>query len=304
VERSLAKYGALVASIAMLFGCGDSSRTPESAPSFDKVTVQSAESNRAVVVWHTSLPTDGEVVFGTQGDQLDMKAQVRAMTTVHRTVIGDLEPETTYHFRIRARSTDGITAESDVMEFTTAPAQPALASTPDESYDVAVITTKFGEIVVRFLEDLAPGHSANFKKLARQGFYNGTTFHRVIPGFMIQGGDPNSKNDDRSDDGRGGPGYTIPAEIAARHPRGALAAARTGGPMNPQMRSSGSQFYITVAPTPNLDGQYTVYGHVISGMDVADKIVAVPREPSPSDNPYDRVEMSVEIRTIAAGAQQ
>lgn len=144
---------------------------------------------------------------------------------------------------------------------------------------VAVIETKFGKIVLEFFPDVAPGHVANFKKLAESGFYNGTTFHRVIPGFMIQGGDPNSKDADLSNDGMGGPGYTINAEFNKRpHTRGALSMARTSDP-----NSAGSQFFICVADCHQLDGQYTVFGQVIKGMDVADKIVKLPR--NGNDNP-------------------
>lgn len=165
------------------------------------------------------------------------------------------------------------------------------------TYHVAIIKTKFGEITIRFLEELAPKHTENFIQLANDGFYNGTTFHRVIPGFMIQGGDPLSKNQrEREKHGTGGPGYTIPAEIAAPHILGAVAAARTGDQVNPQRRSSGSQFYICVAPAPFLDRQYSVFGQVIDGMEVAQKIVEVPRDPR--DNPLQPVVMeSVRIET-------
>jgi peptidyl-prolyl cis-trans isomerase B (cyclophilin B) len=144
---------------------------------------------------------------------------------------------------------------------------------------VAVIETKFGNIVLEFFPDVAPGHVANFKKLAESGFYNGCTFHRVIPGFMIQGGDPNSKDADLSNDGMGGPGYTIKAEFNKKpHLRGALSMARTSDP-----NSAGSQFFICVADCHQLDNQYTVFGQVIKGMDAVDKIVNLPR--NSNDNP-------------------
>ena len=104
---------------------------------------------------------------------------------------------------------------------------------------------------------------------------------------MIQGGDPNSKGDDRSKDGLGGPGYTIDAEIGLTHDRGVIAAARLGDAVNPARKSNGSQFYITVAPTTFLDGQYTVFGKIVKGMDVVDKIAAVPRDSN--DNPIQKV---------------
>src|SRR5262249_19602781 len=121
----------------------------------------------------------------------------------------------------------------------------------------------------------------NFKKLVKEGFYDGTYFHRVIPRFMIQGGDPNSKNADPSDDGMGGPGYTVPAEIKLKHLRGSVATARIGDAQNPTRASSGSQFFIDAADEPSLDaGGYTVFGEVISGMDAVDKIVNLANDPA------------------------
>jgi|SRR5579884_405687 peptidyl-prolyl cis-trans isomerase B (cyclophilin B) len=146
-----------------------------------------------------------------------------------------------------------------------------------------------GEIVLRFFPDVAPNHVNNFVKLAKQGFYNGTTFHRVIPGFMIQGGDPNSKNPDRSTHGMGGPGYRIKAEFNSRpHKRGTLSMARANDP-----DSAGSQFFICVADANFLDWQYTVFGEVVSGMEVVDKVVNMKRDGR--DNPLERVEMTVTI---------
>jgi peptidyl-prolyl cis-trans isomerase B (cyclophilin B) len=162
---------------------------------------------------------------------------------------------------------------------------------------VAVVETKFGKIVIEFYDKDAPKTVANFIKLAKQGFYDGTTFHRVIPGFMIQGGDPNSKSADRSTHGTGGPGYTIEAEIKRDHVRGTVATARLGDQVNPDKRSSGSQFFINVKDNGFLNGGYTVFGNVIAGMDVADKIANVPRDGR--DNPNDRVEMKVTITTRA-----
>lgn len=157
------------------------------------------------------------------------------------------------------------------------------------SETTAVIETKHGNIELRFFPDVAPGHVDNFITLAKKGFYDGTTFHRVIPGFMIQGGDPNSKDPDRSRHGMGGPGYTIKAEFNNKpHKRGTLSMARAAHP-----DSAGSQFFICVVDTPFLDGQYTVFGEVTKGMDVADKIVNLPRDRA--DNPIERVEMKVKI---------
>lgn len=175
------------------------------------------------------------------------------------------------------------------------------------------IATPAGKMIIR-LYDETPIHRDNFRKLVAEGFYDGTTFHRVIPGFMIQGGDPNSKDDDPNNDGKGGPGYTQKAEFNPKlfHKKGALAAARTGGAMNPDKESSGSQFYIvegqvmdnayldqleasqrarlspdyrvqgearelytTTGGTPMLDMDYTVFGELVEGFDVLEKIARV-----------------------------
>jgi len=153
----------------------------------------------------------------------------------------------------------------------------------------AVIETKFGSMAIRFLPEVAPGHVKNFLDLARKGFYDGTTFHRVIPGFMIQGGDPNSKSPDKSKHGMGGPGYTIKAEFnSTPHKRGIVSMARAGHP-----DSAGSQFFICVKDSMFLNNQYTVFGEVVSGMEVADKIVSQPRDGN--DNPNERIEMQVKV---------
>jgi len=154
----------------------------------------------------------------------------------------------------------------------------------------AVIKTDFGEITIEFFPDVAPNHVENFIKLASSGFYDGCTFHRVISGFMIQGGDPNTKDNDRSTHGMGGPGYNIDAEFnEVKHERGILSMARARHP-----NSAGSQFFIVVKDSLFLDNQYTVFGKVVDGMDIADKIVAVPRDRN--DNPDDRIEMTVTIK--------
>jgi len=153
----------------------------------------------------------------------------------------------------------------------------------------AVIHTKFGDITLKFFPEVAPNHVNNFMELAQKGFYNGTTFHRVVPKFVIQGGDPNTKNPDRSKHGMGGPGYNVKAEFNNKpHKRGILSMARSAHP-----DSAGSQFFICVADAPFLDGKYTVFGEVVTGMEVVDKIVAQPRDGN--DNPKDRIEMTVDI---------
>lgn len=134
----------------------------------------------------------------------------------------------------------------------------------DKKYE-AVIHTNKGDIICELASDKAPLSVTNFIQLAKEGFYNGLTFHRVVPHFVIQGGDPTGS-------GTGGPGYTIPAEIGLKHELGALAWARLPDQVNPQKRSSGSQFYITIEKVAYLDGEYSVFGKTISGMDVVKKI--------------------------------
>jgi peptidyl-prolyl cis-trans isomerase B (cyclophilin B) len=131
----------------------------------------------------------------------------------------------------------------------------------------ATIETQRGNIVVELYPGVAPKTVANFEKLSREGFYNNLTFHRVEPGFVVQGGDPQGN-------GTGGPGYEVPAEISPteKHLRGTIAMARTSDQVNPERKSSGSQFYICLEPAPFLDGQYTLFGAVVEGMDVVDKI--------------------------------
>ncbi len=155
------------------------------------------------------------------------------------------------------------------------------------------IETNYGNMIMELRADVAPLHAANFLKLVSEKFYDGTTFHRVIPNFMVQGGDPNSKTDNRQSHGIGGPGYTIPAEINLKNSRGSVAAARQGDQVNPKRESSGSQFYINVVNNSFLDNQYTVFAQIIEGMDVADKIAAIQRDAR--DNPIEKVAMKVTL---------
>ena len=145
---------------------------------------------------------------------------------------------------------------------------------------VATIETSEGSFQVTLDGKAAPLTVANFIKLAEDGYYAGTKFHRIIENFMIQGGDPNSKDNDPANDGQGGPGYTVPAEIGLKHTKGAIAMARTPDSVNPQKASSGSQFYVTLDVQAFLDGEYTVFGYVTSGMDVVEKIGRTPVEPN------------------------
>ncbi len=163
--------------------------------------------------------------------------------------------------------------------------------------EVVTITTDMGSIDL-ILYDQTPKHRDNFLKLAKEGYYNGTTFHRIIDGFMIQGGDPNSKNTDPNDDGMGGPNYTVPAEFVPGlvHDQGALAAARNGDQQNPQKASSGSQFYIVEGKQGAhfLDGNYTVYGKVIRGIEVVEKIAE--QKKNPMDRPMTDIKMNVTVK--------
>jgi peptidyl-prolyl cis-trans isomerase B (cyclophilin B) len=169
--------------------------------------------------------------------------------------------------------------------------------------DVAVVSTRYGDMVLEFYPEVAEKHVDSFLTHARNGYFNGTTFHRVIPGFVIQGGDPNSKSDDRSTHGMGGHAanfygigqeddsnsWMLPAEFNSRpHLTGTLSMARSQSP-----NSAGSQFFICAGPTPQLDNQYTVFGQVVEGLDVIQKIVNSPRDRR--DNPKDKVEMNVSV---------
>ena len=154
----------------------------------------------------------------------------------------------------------------------------------------AIIKTTFGDIELRFFPDRAPKHVENFLKLAKEGFYDKTIFHRVIPAFMIQGGDPNTKDPKKRHlYGTGGPGHGVKAEFNdTPHTRGIVSMARSQDP-----NSAGSQFFIVVKDSRFLDNKYTVFGEVVSGMETADKIVDVPRDRK--DNPLERIEMTVTV---------
>ncbi|HMP81621.1 MAG TPA: peptidylprolyl isomerase [Verrucomicrobiota bacterium] len=150
--------------------------------------------------------------------------------------------------------------------------------------EVAIIKTTEGEMVLEFWQDVAPGHVENFKKLAKQGFYDGTCFHRVIRDFMIQGGDPNTKDGSKQRHwGTGGPGYQIKAEFNDKaHVRGVLSMARSSDP-----HSAGSQFFICHNDARFLDRQYTAFGKLIKGDDVLEKIATTAT--APGDRPLKRM---------------
>ncbi len=172
---------------------------------------------------------------------------------------------------------------------------------PLDGEEIAVIETKFGRILLRFYNDQAPGHVANFKKLAKEEFYDGTIFHRVIPGFMIQGGDPNSKKEDKGSHGMGGPGYSIKAEFnETAHVRGILSMARSSDP-----DSGGSQFFICVDRAASLDSTYTVFGRVVHDgtekegeesacLTVVDKIVQQKRDGRNNPNERNTIKISIQ----------
>jgi cyclophilin family peptidyl-prolyl cis-trans isomerase len=193
-------------------------------------------------------------------------------------------------------------AAPDSSPVETTPPSPPVVTAPPRPLDeneakrqVVVLDTSLGNIVIELDDVAAPRTCGNFRKLVSSGFYNHTIFHRVIPHFIIQGGDPNSRSDDRRTYGLGDPGYTLPAEIKLKHVAGAVAMARLPDAANPQRDSNGSQFYICVAACPSLDDQYTVFGHVIRGMDAATKIANQPRDKT--DDPFDRIEIQASLET-------
>lgn len=165
-----------------------------------------------------------------------------------------------------------------------------------KKYSKAIIKTSAGDIEIEFFSQDAPQTVGNFLKLSSDGFYNQTSFHRIIKGFMIQGGDPLSKEADwtKVQVGTGGPGYTVPAEIKLKNTRGTIATARQGDQVNPKRESSGSQFFINTVDNGFLDGQYTVFGKVTKGMEVVDKIEN--SKTIPGDQPIERTVInSVEL---------
>ena len=175
-----------------------------------------------------------------------------------------------------------------------------LGGDPKGKDEVVTIETNLGSISI-LLYDETPKHKENFLKLSEEGFYNGTTFHRIINDFMIQGGDPNTKDDNPANDGQGNPGYTVPAEFvdSLTHVKGAVAAARQGDRVNPAKASSGSQFYIVEKDegTHFLDGNYTVFGHVIQGLGVVEKIAEQKKDAR--DKPMADIKMTVTVKRMS-----
>jgi len=170
----------------------------------------------------------------------------------------------------------------------------AVLGNGSQAEDVAVLDIRIGasksleRVIIEFYDREAPRTVENFKQLVDRKFYDGTAFHRVFPHLMIQGGDPLSRKKERRKVGTGGPGYTLPPEISGRrHGPGSVAMARLGDKVNPSRVNNGSQFYITLAPMPSLDGQYTIFGHVSEGLEVVDLIST--KSADTNDNPTDRI---------------
>lgn len=180
---------------------------------------------------------------------------------------------------------------SDELSHTAAPG----AIAPQVGDEVAVLETNHGRIVLKFFPEVAPNHVENFKNLSKTAYYDGTRFHRVIPGFMIQGGDPNSRDKPRSLHGTGGPDHRVNAEFnETSHTPGILSMARSSDP-----NSAGSQFFIMHNKhVPHLDGQYTAFGQVVEGMDVVDVIANLPRDRG--DNPEEENPAIINSITVVA----
>jgi cyclophilin family peptidyl-prolyl cis-trans isomerase len=200
--------------------------------------------------------------------------------------VASCTPASTTNNETTAVTETNTTSSATATEATVPPATTSSAAAeenkPMSQYEnkVAEVHTSAGEIDIRFYPDVAPNHVKNFIDLAEKGFYNGSKFHRVIPGFMIQGGDPNTISGSPSTWGTGGSGKNIDAEFnSVKHKRGIVSMARSNSP-----NSASSQFFIMVADAPSLDNQYSVFGQVTKGMDVADKIVGAPRDASDRPN--------------------
>mgnify|MGYP003333612784 CR=1 FL=1 len=166
-------------------------------------------------------------------------------------------------------------------------------SNPAPAAERAVIKTSYGEMEIAFWPDVAPKTVENFKKLAREGFYNGTAFHRIIKGFMIQGGCPNTKAGSTGMPGTGGPGYNFADEFhpTLRHDRPGLLSMANRGP-----NTNGGQFFITLVPTPWLDGKHTIFGEVIEGLDVLKKLEAAGSQSGATSEPLKMTKVTVEVK--------
>jgi len=283
MRRVLACLGcALVSAFAMgaLIGCGEQEEGQASKAPAAKQETRKLETPRE----EKTQPKLETVADETKENEMRQLKKVTELALKERpmlrTVRGDAETD------VRAeRPLEPVPMRKPKLD----EAQPEKMPQTRILEEVAEIETRFGTIYLEFFPDAAPKTVENFKKLARSGFYDGTTFHRVVPRFVIQGGDPNSRDDDRLNDGQGGPGWTIPAEFNdTKHDRGVLSMAR-----GPDPNSAGSQFFICLERLPHLDHKYTAFGNVIGGMDIVDKIAALKRDSQ--DNPIDKVEMKVRL---------
>jgi parallel beta-helix repeat protein len=243
----------------------------------------------AIIMWALDVPPVQFEQYAGKAHQLPiLHKQLRTLPVVPAS---DVVEQLSQHAGVPLILRPSGVAEGKPVRLDPAKIGPEIVEpTATDAGKIAVIDTKFGNIAIELYGRDAPRTVANFIKLASEGFYDGVTFHRVIPGFMIQGGDPLSKDADRIRHGTGGPGYTLPAEIKRENKRGTVATARLADQVNPQRESNGSQFFINVKDNDFLNGSYTVFGHVIAGMDVVDRIANVPRDSR--DNPLEKVEMN------------
>lgn len=255
----------LLFSIGTIVSCKKDDPTPAPAASF---TYSITDKTVTFTSTSTNNPTEYNWNFGD------------GKTGSGATVTHTYDSSGSYTATLTVKNAGGENATSQMVNIT-------------QKEQLIEIKTSFGTMIM-WLHNETPLHKANFLKLAKENYFDGTTFHRIIKGFMIQGGDPNSKDEDPDNDGTGGPGYTIPAEIRSdlKHIHGAVGAARTN---NPEKASSGSQFYIVEnkSGTPHLNNLYTVFGQIIQGIDIASKIAEQPKDAR--DRPIDDIEMDVNI---------
>jgi len=217
---------------------------------------------------------------------------VYASPSFYRTTTGPISTVLIYEVNKDYKPNQSETIETPVQteEIKNESLEPSIET--QERKDTAVITTIFGDITIQFKEDVAPKTVENFKKLAESGFYDGTIFHRIIPGFVIQGGDPNTISGTPDTWGFGGPGYTIPPEFSNLSHKKYIVSMARGADIN----SAGSQFFIVLEDAPSLDGQYTIFGEVVSGQEVVDKIASL--ETNSLDQPIHPVDARIEKITV------
>jgi peptidyl-prolyl cis-trans isomerase B (cyclophilin B) len=243
----------------LAIGCS----SPDAGTPTDSSTTASTPVAQSTTGTTASTPTDGKTSAGTSGGVSASALDRGSSTPQASSTSGSSGPSAADLVNADGKIDPGLPKTAGVG-----------AKLPKDGDPIVIMNTSEGRIVAKFFPQKAPNHVKNFLTLAGKKFYDGTKFHRVIPGFMIQGGDPNTKSDDTSKWGQGGPGYTVKAEFNdIPHTRGILSMARTSDP-----DGAGSQFFIMHARYPSLDNQYSVFGQVIEGMDVVDKIVNTPTE--------------------------